>query len=354
MGRALTWPTPAARQNIRQKPPRPDLGPGISQRFKPNGVHTGLDFFWLTADVAGSRLVYGQKGIISRIVLNDPGYGNCIYVQVTDKYEVATAHNSADIRVKVGQQVDTSTIICAMGNTGSLAKEQYHSHQSLIPVGGKFAQGIDPWPYFNGTGVPGTDTVPDPAPAPAANQRQVAGKNAVRRSGPAATPGTALGSPLLAGSIQTPRGFVLTDTMVTAAGGTSPYWLAFDGFYVALACFTDLGTHDLTDLTPQVPEPPVEPTEPTDTGTEPVEPDPTPVEPTPAPTPDTPDTPEEPTMPDLSDAAEAVRNGDYETAAQIITQVNRANPPTSKAGIWGGIALAVAAIATFIVTLFIH
>jgi len=187
----------------------------------------------------------------------------------------------------------------------------------------------------------------EPAPAPTATQRQVAGKNAVRRDAPA-TSGKALGSPLLAGSIQTPKGFITTDTPVTAAGGTSPVWLVFDGFYSALACFTDLGTHDLTDLTPT----PVDPTpEPEPAPIDELDPTPDPATPQPDPTPTEPV--DEPAVPDLSDAAAAVGAGDDETAAQIITDTNQTAKP-SNAGIWGGIAVAVAGIVTFIVTLFIH
>lgn len=136
--------------------------PGISAPFGFSAgyrdgkyFHHGQDYFWLNADIAGSRKVYAAgAGTVTKIEWLST-LGQCITIKHTSTLSTRYCHMPKDsAKVKVGQSVTTSTYLGPMGNAGTDAFGAYHLHFEAWVNGTR----VDPAPYFTGTA--GGDVTP--------------------------------------------------------------------------------------------------------------------------------------------------------------------------------------------------
>jgi hypothetical protein len=121
----------------------PVPGP-ITARFGPRprfGFHHGIDFGWLLADPAGSKVIYAPtSGTVT--VGRNALVGNFLTI-ATSQGVLRLAH-FASIAVKTGQRVVQGvTVLGVMGNTGTQVSG-VHLHVDLYRSGVR----VNPEPYF--------------------------------------------------------------------------------------------------------------------------------------------------------------------------------------------------------------
>lgn len=106
------------------------------------GWHTGID-------LTGSDTIYATcDGTVTRIGLNDDGYGNFIVVKATNGKYHWFCHLSR-IDVKENQTVNRLSKIGIMGNTGNTTGK--HLHYEIRNESNKYADNINPAEYM---GIP--------------------------------------------------------------------------------------------------------------------------------------------------------------------------------------------------------
>jgi Membrane proteins related to metalloendopeptidases len=145
-------PTPAGR--MAEYAPGISAPYGFSPQYKNGKVfHHGQDYFWLNADIIGSRKVYAAgSGTVTKVFWSDT-MGGCIEIShglFSTRYNHMPKGSS---RVKIGDKVTTNTYLGPMGNAGTAANGQYHLHFEVWVNGTR----VDPAPYFTiptGGGTP--------------------------------------------------------------------------------------------------------------------------------------------------------------------------------------------------------
>lgn len=148
----IARPTPAGRM--------PQYAPGISSPFGissgyRNGkyFHHGQDYFFLNADVAGSRRCLSVGvGRVQAVFWSD-SMGGVVHIDYGGGVFARYNHMPRDsAAVTVGQTVDENTFIGPMGNAGTDAFGQYHLHFEVWVNNTR----VDPAPYFSATAGGGT------------------------------------------------------------------------------------------------------------------------------------------------------------------------------------------------------
>lgn len=135
-------PTPAGRM--------PQYAPGISEPFgtkRGNTIHHGQDYFWLDADIVGSRRVFAAgAGTVSEVFWS-AGMGGCISVD-HGPFFTRYCHMPRDSStVRVGDVVTDLTFLGPMGNSGTDAAGQFHLHFEVWSAGVR----VNPEPFFTTT-----------------------------------------------------------------------------------------------------------------------------------------------------------------------------------------------------------
>ena len=123
---------------------------GISSPWGPRdiGFHHGEDYYWLTGDPSGSRIVYGVAPGTVVEVTSSASMGLEVTVELEPGLRVRYSH-LASSSVSVGDTVTVSTVVGVMGSTGTEARGEVHLHFEVwvwTPAGWTRT---DPEPYFS-------------------------------------------------------------------------------------------------------------------------------------------------------------------------------------------------------------
>lgn len=138
-------PTPASRMGRADKGISAPFGTS-PQYLDGKAFHHGQDYYWLNADLAGSRKVFAAgAGTVTEVEWSDTMGG---YITIAHDGGFSTRYNHMprnSSTVAVGAKVTDQTYLGAMGSAGTAARGQYHLHFEVWVRGTR----VDPEPYFN-------------------------------------------------------------------------------------------------------------------------------------------------------------------------------------------------------------
>ena len=139
----------------------------ITQKYKPLS-HKGVDIGWSSVE-ENNKVHANCRGIVREVVdgktnntksAGAASWGNYVLVQHPNGYYTRYAHLKKCAMVKVGQNVDESTVVGIMGDSGKAYGKHLHFE---VATGYSSKTRINPTPYLT---EPVYDEAPTPAPTP--------------------------------------------------------------------------------------------------------------------------------------------------------------------------------------------
>ena len=139
----------------------------ITQKYKPLS-HKGVDIGWSSVE-ENNKVHANCRGIVREVVdgktnntksTGAASWGNYVLVQHPNGYYTRYAHLKKGAMVKVGQNVDESTVVGIMGDSGKAYGRHLHFE---VAKGYSSRTRINPTPYLT---EPVYDEAPIPTPTP--------------------------------------------------------------------------------------------------------------------------------------------------------------------------------------------